>query len=342
MKLDRLPIDVPKNDTRRDRVIGSVLAKVAAMQTAERADAVMAEPRSRARFAIALVAPLAVAAAVLVWVLARTPATPSAPPSAPSLVVTPIGGSSRFTVGDSMIEAGPDTSVEVLTAASGAVTLALARGSVECDVAPRAGRPPFRVVAGNVTVEVVGTRFTVARRPAVRVDVVRGKVKVVAPAGTVYVLPGESWPPVAPSAPVLPPPPLASIPTPPVVESPAPSQASPQAMFKDAQRLRRRDPAKSERLYRSLANHSDVWAALSLYDLAEMHGAAQTDRALRELDELARRFPRAANLEDAAWLRIEILRDASRTEDARRAAAAYLRRFPSGTYSDQAARVAAP
>ncbi|HEY1814506.1 MAG TPA: FecR family protein [Kofleriaceae bacterium] len=341
MKLDRLPIDVPKNDARRDRVIGSVLAKVAAMQTAERADAVMAEPRSRARFVIA--AALAAVATVLVWVLVRTPAGPGAPPSAPSLVVTPIGGSSRFTVGDSMIEAGPDTSVEVLTAADGAVTLALARGSVECDVAPRASRPPFRVVAGDVTVEVVGTRFSVARRPAVRVDVARGKVKVVAPAGTVYVLPGESWPPVVPAAPALAPPPVAPIQPPAPIEAPpAPSQASPQSIFKEAQHLRQRDPARSERLYRSLANNSDVWAALSLYDLAEMHGAGQTDRALRELDELARRFPRAANLEDAAWLRIEILRKASRTEDARRAAAAYLRQFPSGTYSDQAARVAAP
>jgi hypothetical protein len=342
MKLDRLSIDVPKSDARRDRVVSSVLARVAVMRASDRAEAVTAEPRSRIRLALGLAAVAAAAVAVIVVLMwGHT----QAPMSSPSLVVTPIGGSSRFTVGDAMIDAGPDTSVEVHTDGDGAVTLALARGSVECDVAPRAGRPPFRVVAGDVTVEVVGTRFTVARRPEVRVDVARGKVKVIAATATSYVLPGESWPAVAPApaapAPVAPAPSEIEAPPPPTPPA-APAAAPPQVVFKEAQRLRQRDPDKAAHLYRTLANHADVWAALSLYDLAEMHGSAQLDAALRELDELDRRFPHAANLEDAAWLRIEILRKAGRTDDARRAASAYLRRFPSGTYVDQAARVAAP
>ncbi len=345
MKLERLSIDVPKSDARRDRIVSSVLSRVAVMRATDRAEAVTTEPRSRIRLAIGLAAAAAAVVGIVVLMSMSGRTNGPATTSSPSLVVTPVGGSSRFTVGDAMVEAGPDTSVEVHTDADGAVMLALARGSVECDVAPRAGRPPFRVVAGDVTVEVVGTRFTVARRPAVRVDVVRGKVKVIAPTGPSYVLPGESWPAIAP-APIAPAPAPAPSATEPALAPPptttAPSAAPPQVMFKEAQRLRQHDPEKAAHLYRTLANHADVWAALSLYDLAEMHGSAQLDAALRELDELDRRFPRAANLEDAAWLRIEILRKAGRTDDSRRAASAYLRRFPSGTYVDQAAHVAAP
>ncbi|HEX4454748.1 MAG TPA: FecR family protein [Kofleriaceae bacterium] len=344
MKLERLSIDVPKSEARRDRIVSTVLSRVAVMRATDRAEAATAEPRSRVRLALGLAA---VAAAAIAAIVVLLPARMHAPASSPSLVVTPVGGSSRFTVGDAMIDAGPDTSVEVQTDADGAVTLALARGSVECDVAPRAGRPPFRVIAGDVAVEVVGTRFTVARRPEVRVDVARGKVKVIAATGTSYVLPGESWPAMAPApAPSVPAPaapaPVATEPAPTPPPSAAPAAPPPQVVFKEAQRLRPHDPDKAALLYRTLANHADVWAALSLYDLAEMHGSAQLDAALRELDELDRRFPRAANLEDAAWLRIEILRKAGRTDDARRAASSYLRRFPSGTYLDQAAHVAAP
>ena len=209
------------------------------------------------------------------------------------------------------------------------------------------------MIAGDVTVEVVGTRFTVARTPAVRVDVARGKVKVIAPSGTTLVAAGESWPvdaaaAAAPSpsleapAPVTPPLDESPAVTKPRAPAPASRAASPQNVFREAQRLRTSDPTKAERLYRALATDRGVWAALALYDLAEMHETARPDDALREVGELMRRFPDAANLEDAAWLRIEILRKARRGDEARRAAAEYLRRFPSGTYVDQAMHVASP
>ena len=54
----------------------------------------------------------------------------------PSLVETPVGGSSRFTVGDAVIQAGGDTSVSVSTSDAG-VMLVLGRGAIDCDVEPR-------------------------------------------------------------------------------------------------------------------------------------------------------------------------------------------------------------
>ncbi|HEY1558534.1 MAG TPA: FecR family protein [Kofleriaceae bacterium] len=336
-----IEVAVPASEARRARVEDAVIAQVATLRAADRADAAVIEPRSHMRLVLGLaLAGAAAAAAIVVFVATRGEHEPGVvAQSSPSLVVTPVGGSSRFTVGDAVVDAGPDTSVEVRTDPGGAVTLALARGSVDCDVAPRGDRPPFRVIAGDVTVEVVGTRFTVARTPAVRVDVARGKVKVIGPTGTAFVAAGESWPVAVAEVPAPPPaPPSHPVP----VAAPVHPAPSPQATFDEAQRLRATDPAKAERLYRALAADRGVWAALALYDLADMQAAARPDDALREVGDLMRRFPDAANIEDAAWLRIDILRKAGRRDQARRAAADYLRRFPSGTYIDQAARVAEP
>ena len=62
------------------------------------------------------------------------------------------------------------------------MTVVLERGRVECEVPPRNDRPPFSVEAGDVTVRVVGTHFSVARSGSkdVEVDVQRGVVQVTA------------------------------------------------------------------------------------------------------------------------------------------------------------------
>ena len=57
--------------------------------------------------------------------------------------------------------------------------------------------------------------------------------------------------------------------------------------------------------------------------------------ALSALDELARRFPTAANTEDAAWFRYEALRTMGKRDEARGVAADYLRQFPNGAYADR-------
>lgn len=343
-------VDVPPGD--RQKVEREVFAQLAAMRMIDRAETV--NPQRRGWLGYGLAAAVA-AAAVIGFVVMRE--TKPAEPRTPSLVVTPVGGTSRFTVDEAVIDAGSDTSVQVASADDNATVLLLARGSVDCEVAPRNGRPPFRVVAGDVTVEVVGTRFAVARTGAgVRVDVTHGTVRVRGPAGERLVTGGESWSSV-PEPPPAPPPAPAPVEQPenrgpaeksgkeivmdPVHAAPH-AQVLPRDAFRAAQRLESKDPAKAARAYREIANGKDAWAALALYSLAELHAQTERKAALDELAELDHRFPHAANAEDAAWLRVEVLRGLGKLDDARKAAAQYLQRFPSGTYAKPATRLAAP
>jgi hypothetical protein len=362
-------VDVPMSEARRDRVEREVFARLDAMRDVDHANHIAPVRGRRLPVYAAGVAAVAAAASV-VFVLSRDPApAPAAPPSSPSLVVTPEGGSSRFTVGDAVIDAGSDTSVEVKHEANGTTTLLLARGSVDCDVLPRPDRAPFRVVAGDVTVEVVGTRFEVSREDDVtRVDVARGKVKVHGNGEQRFVGAGQSWtsalagsavtavvtPPIAPDT--TPPvvteeqpaadveielpaermrPAKPSVAAPPTIPTPSPGQA-----YRAA--LKIEDDTKRGEAYRAVANGNHTWAALSLLNLAELQAKFDVDAALATLDELKRRFPKAENAEEGAWFRVDVLRDARRMDDARKAAASYLRDFPQGTYAKLAARLVRP
>ena len=336
--MTRIPVEVPTSEARRDRIERDVLAQVAAMRAADRADARVPH-RSRALWWIggALAAAAVIAVVVLLGRGDRSPEIAFTP----SRVVTPAGGTSRFTVEDAVIDAGSDTNVEVARDPDGGVRLVLARGSVDCDVAPRAGRPPFRVVAGDVTVEVVGTRFTVARRPAVRVDVARGKVRVTSPTGTTFVAAGESWPEVTAESPVPVPVPVPE-PEPVAVPPPAPRPPDPKVVFDAAEKLLAKSPQQGMRALRTIADGRGDYARLALYDLAEAHATSEPDAALRELAEYERRFPHAPNAEDAAWRRIDILRSLHRSDEMRRAAADFVRRYPGSVYAESARRLATP
>lgn len=358
-RIERILVEAPVNEARRDRIERAVFAQLDAIRVVQRTDAALPASRARRHWLSLGLAGAAVAAAI-VFVVMRGETRRAGLPSAgeASLVTTPVGGSSRFTVGDAVIDAGSDTSVEVRRGGDGSTTLALERGSVDCDVEPRPDRAPFRVIAGDVTVTVVGTRFMVARdHDATRVDVTRGKVRVQWPAGERLLDAGQAWSSATlASAPPVPPAELASPePMPTVVDNPAPvaspapsvtvpqpttSSTSAKAAFRAAERLESTDPAKAVPAYRAVANGKDAWAALALYSLAQLHASrGDTAIALRELDEYARRFPRSVNAEDAAWLRVEILRGARRLADARRAAERYLREFPDGTYAKHAAQL---
>jgi hypothetical protein len=371
---DRIVVDVPAAESSRDRVETAVFARLDAIRAAERAAALSAD-RPGVRPWMYLAAAAAAVAATLVIAVRREPASRSDPATAPSLVVTPVGGSSRFTVDDAVIDAGSDTEVEVRAADPGEVTFVLARGTIDCDVAPRKARP-LRVRAGDVIVEVVGTRFSVTRTPGVRVDVTHGRVRVRTPGGEFLVGPGERWseggaatatagspgaavrgpaeiaaPPSAGSAaiaaavasnsdeaaaqPAKPPP------SPPL--SPASAVRSSREAFQAAQRLEPHDRSAAARAYRAVASGDGAWAALALYSLAELDVSSGLPRdALAAVDEYLRRFPRGAGIEDVMWIRVETLRALGRQEDARGAAASYLRQFPRGTYEKPATRVAAP
>lgn len=356
---------VPASSARRERIEEAVLARVATLRMAERADSYALPRRAFRPWMLAATAAAAVAIAIVAVALKDHPATaPAATLATTSRVVTPVGGASRFTVGDAVIDAGSDTSVEVTREPSGAVTLVLARGIVDCDVEHKPDRAPFLVAAGDVTVRVVGTRFSVARSTdAVRVDVARGKVHVIAPGIERFVATGETWssgavaivpPAPAPIDPPSPSPsPLAVVddpaievlpPAPPVAQDrPAAKPLATKATYEEAQRLEARDRAGAARAYRKVANGQGTWAALALWGLAELEagrGSAGARAALAAVAEYLRRFPDGANAEDAAWLRVEVSRTTKDKAGAREAAIDYLQRFPTGTYAKPAQRIA--
>ncbi|HUS31341.1 MAG TPA: FecR domain-containing protein [Kofleriaceae bacterium] len=362
----KIRVEPPSPEVRRERVEKKLFAQLAAVEMAERVDAVLPQPR-RSRVPYMLGA-AALAAAVLALVLfARRDAAPTHEVASPSRVVTPVGGESRFIVGDAVIDAKSDTSVAVQHGEDGAITLVLDRGAVDCDVEPRHGRPPFRVLAGDLKVEVVGTRFTVTRTPSLRVDVARGKVKVSTAAGTTLVEAGDSWPvvtaeaqpapaveqPVA-EAPVAEAPvaeaPIADAPAPapapkataPAVKKPAPVQPDEdlaQKSYRVAQKLETSQPAKAATIYRAIATDSTTTPALAataLLSLAqvelELHDPTA---ALSAAEEYVKRFPKAASAEEALWVRYQALRALGKRDEARGAAADYLRQFPNGAYADR-------
>jgi hypothetical protein len=365
---DRIAIDAPPAEASRDRVEAAVFARLDAIRGAERAAALSAD-RPGVRPWMYLAAGVAAAVAVtLVIAIGREPPPRSGAARAPSLVVTPVGGSSRFTVDDAVIDAGSDTEVEVHAADPGEVSFVLARGTIDCDVAPRKGRP-LRVRAGDVVVEVVGTRFSVARTPGVRVDVTHGQVRVRTPGGEFLVGPGERWSeggaapasaagsgsaaggPAEAGAPAASASDRAAIAAP-AASSPdaiavqpgkPPRVQSSRDAFLAAQRLESHDGRAAARAYRAVADGEGAWAALALYSLAELDASSGLGQAaLAAVDEYLRRFPHGAGIEDVMWVRVETLRMLGRQDEARSAAAGYLRRFPRGTYVKPATRVAAP
>jgi transmembrane sensor len=363
---DRIAIDVPPAEASRDRVEAAVFARLDAIRAAERASALSAD-RPAVRPWMYVAAAAAVAAVTLVIAIGREPPPQSGAARAPSLVVTPVGGSSRFTVDDAVIDAGSDTEVEVRAADPGEVSFVLARGTIDCDVAPRKGRP-LRVRAGDVVVEVVGTRFSVSRTPGVRVDVTHGQVRVRTPGGEFLVGPGERWsegaaPPIAgatgsvardpaeTAAPGASGPGRAALAAPgasgpdaiAVQPGKSPRVQSSRDAFQAAQRLESHDGRAAARAYRAVADGEGAWAALALYSLAELDASSGLGQAaLAAVDEYLRRFPRGAGIEDVMWVRVETLRMLGRQDEARSAAAGYLRQFPRGTYVKPATRVAAP
>lgn len=356
----KTPIDPPQNESRRDRIERNVFAQLAQMRVADRADAAVPMPPAsnrRAWMFAGLGAAVAAAVILVVSTKGEAPApAPIAEDTTPSRIVTPIGGESSFTVGDAVILAASDTSVDVKRAPDGGITLVVARGAVDCDVAPRNHRPPFHVVAGDVSVEVVGTRFTVARTPSPRVDVVRGKVRVRAPGGTWLLSAGDSWtPPVSGSgveqvAEQAAPAPDTAIEIDPAVAPhapapaplPTPATVSPHAQYQLAQKLEATDTDKAAKMYRAVASSKDAWAAPALFGLAELEAKANASLALADCNEYLKRFSTSAQAEDVSWLRIEILRSAGRRDEARVAATDYLRQWPQGSYAGIARRIASP
>jgi hypothetical protein len=166
-----------------------------------------ASKRVASRWALAFsAAALACVIAFVAWRIPRLESAPVAvaPPASATTVRT-----SRAPDGSTTTPLGPTTRLSSRTS-EGRVDVTLDEGGARFEVTPDSTRV-FRVVAGDVTVTVLGTIFTVERRATdVRVAVDRGRVRVSWTGGEATLEAGGSGtypPPSAPSVTSASPPP---------------------------------------------------------------------------------------------------------------------------------------
>ncbi len=155
--------------------------------------------RSARQVGVAVRGALAVAAAVtLALLVGRWATTPEDHPAEPVVQMVVETGPHQVQ------SVSPAAGIDVAVAASSTVAvvadherevvLTLDHGEVAVDYGHDAAVRELRVEAGDVTVVVTGTRFTVARRDGrTRVDVDRGSVLVRWPDGEVALAQGGSW-----------------------------------------------------------------------------------------------------------------------------------------------------
>jgi ferric-dicitrate binding protein FerR (iron transport regulator) len=188
----------PPSDARWARIERDLFAKLDAAPAPVQlpvdalVDDLLARPAPRPQAWAAAAATLgAIAATVAMMAFLRS--SSFAGHAADPVTLTTTDTAMAFVVGESELTMAPLSSVAVTGDDQRGMDVALEHGTVTCEVAPRHGRPPFRVDAGDVHVRVIGTRFTVTRDPA-SVSVAHGVVEVTA-AGQVTILhDGERWP----------------------------------------------------------------------------------------------------------------------------------------------------
>jgi hypothetical protein len=311
--LTDLPVD-PLSDIAWQRIEKNVMAALDGVEDAPtRLDV---RPR-RARHGrwIAAGAGLAAAAAVAGFLAARGDGEPSF--RGTSRVVTD-EAPSTVAIGDVSLTVAPASAVVVDQERERGVLIVLERGSVACEVAPRGKRPPLTVQAGDVRVEVVGTKFAVSR-DGERASVVvhEGVVTVVTRGDRIPVRAGERWPAA----------PRAAATAPEVIESFAPDrlvddERAPRARrpaqraevadkpmpsdkerYELAARLEASDPDAARAIYRELAAGGDAWAANALFAMARLEEElGNRERARALLERYLKRFPAGANAADARAL----------------------------------------
>jgi hypothetical protein len=220
MKNMRVRVEVePLSDARVAKVRQQVFARIEAESRAR--PTLLLERGRRGPSAVAL---LSFAAAAVVAALVTRAWIGRAMPDNLRLATTE--SASQFTIGESALDVAPRSALLVRGDDPHGIDVVLDRGAVTCEVAPRRGRPPFVVDAGEVRVRVVGTRFTVVREgDGAKVSVDHGVVEVTSRGATVVLHDGERWPrevesagaaPSAASVSAVP-----SVPPTPVVSAPA-------------------------------------------------------------------------------------------------------------------------
>jgi TolA-binding protein len=258
--------------------------------------------RRRPVAALALAGAAAAAIGVVVWRHAGPP--PDAPPVAAATPAVPGSLVSSLADGTRILLDGPATVLRKTAEASDDVLYELEAGGAHFEVARRPSRT-FRVHAGPVTVQVIGTGFRVQRaasRCLVAVD--HGRVLVSWWGGSRELGAGEqgTFPPEAPAAAET-----APVAAAPVAVAPVPAPAAPAHV------------AAAHAAPRQAAAAADPDALFARADRARAAGNA--DEAIAALRELVERHPRDPHAAAAAFTIGRLLLESSRRP--RQAAAAF-------------------
>ncbi len=265
----------------------------------------------------------AAAASVALWWSVESsndvvPVAQTVPAEMPAARIVSTDSPTRTTLGESVLVLAAHSEANVSGSDTAGWSVRLESGEVDCQVAPRQGRPPFVVQAGATRVTVVGTRFSVERVGAeARVRVAEGRVQVDSGESHVLLGAGELWPklelpdaaPPEPSKedtqlsePELSEPELSETKPP---ASARASKARPPApqRFDRAARLESKEPRAALAIYHDLARGSGPWAANSLYAAARLElELGHPRRAERLLRRYLTKYPQGLNAPDVRKL----------------------------------------
>lgn len=249
-------------------------------------------------------------------VVAQAPtsvAAPAAPRHEARIVST--DAPTQTTLGEAVLTLAAHSDVAVAGSDAEGWLVRLEAGQVDCQVAPRRGRPPFVVQAGDTKVSVVGTRFTVTRLDpathgaAAQVSVSEGHVQVDSGSNHVLLGPGESWPMAQLEAPAIEPadaaPPSEAVRSERTRPKKAAYVVAPRAQqrFERAARLEAKDPAAALSIYQQLARGKGPWAANALYAQARLElERGRPERAEPLLRRYLDRHPKGMNAGDVRKL----------------------------------------
>jgi len=235
----------------------------------------------KARGWVWLAVPLAAAAAAAIAFFSQheAPATPTAAAEQEPARVVAGTSPSAVTFADAHITLDAQTAITMDQKAGKPMTT-LEYGGAWFEVAPRGARAPFEVVAGDLDVKVIGTRFRVARSAEhVEVAVDHGAVEVHYQGKLVTLHDHEQWSSDD----------LSSLETP---TSTTPTEADYQAV------------AQHETIhgYLELARGQGRWAEVALYAAARLAADQHDTRAQALLAIYLHRYPSGANATDARQL----------------------------------------
>jgi hypothetical protein len=194
-------------------------------------------------------------------------------------------------LGDVAIAIEPASALVVVKDAAAGSLVVLERGAARFSVPPRARRPAFVVQAGDVRVEVVGTRFRVERvKGSASVQAYEGVVRVTAGGRSALLRGGDRWPPAS-ATPAT------------VTPEPQPSPSDRQRRFEQAALLEAGEPEQALRLYRGLAAEGGRWGENALYAMGRLEmERGRRAAAARILRDYLARHPQGANASDARAL----------------------------------------